>query len=258
MTVADQGGDATDDPTTVVVPVRPGPVLRLRAAGPGRRRGRDDLDELIDDLLPDVEDGPGRADAALVIAGAALVAWGTVGSGPPAALVGGAVAVGLGCVLPARSLWRAAGRRRRQRRRRALLGAGVALDVSTRAPARLVAAYELLLDRTGRLDPDIAGASVAAAHGALSEVASLLSGRPPSPGRELDYVEERAVAIERLAAALAPAPGEGVAAPGEASPAGTATVVDARDELDGLTGASTVTRLDDLAAEARARDGHRG
>ena len=47
----------------VVVPHRPGPLISL---GERRsQRGRDDLDEIIDDFLPEVEERPGWFDAAL-------------------------------------------------------------------------------------------------------------------------------------------------------------------------------------------------
>ncbi len=257
MDTADPGRDRAADGAAVVVPPQPAPVVPLHSPDARRHRGRDDLDELIDELLPDVDDGPGWADVTLIIAGAALLAWVAVGSGPSAALVGGLVAIGLGCVLPARSLWRAAGRHRERRRRRALLASGMRLDVTSDASGRLVAAYEALLVRSARVDPDVAGAAIAAAHGALVEVASLLAGRVPAPGRERDYVEQRASAVERLASALGdPAVPPDSAEP-YAEPSPAAAVVEARDELDSMTGTSTVTRLEELAAEAQARDGRR-
>ncbi len=77
------GGEG--DERVVVVPYAPGPLLR-----PGRPKRRDGLDDLIDELLPDTDEGPGPVDAALVAGGAGVVGWSVVGSPPLAATVAGA------------------------------------------------------------------------------------------------------------------------------------------------------------------------
>ena len=57
MNESDDRGVAPDRRNFVVVPHRPGPLLSLDT---GRsQRARDDLDELIDDLFPDVDERPG-------------------------------------------------------------------------------------------------------------------------------------------------------------------------------------------------------
>jgi len=224
------------DDHLVVVPHSPGPLVPLDPP----RRGRDELDELIDDLFPDTDEGPGAFDAALVAVGLVLLGWRLAG-GPPLALAGGLVALGLGCVLPVR--WLA--QRLRRRRRNATARAGVPLNVGHETTARLAGAYD-------DLGAAAAGeAEVAAAHGALLEVATLLRGRVPSSDRERTYVTERAAAIENLAAAVR----ERRSAANSGDPDGPdpALVLDARAGLDALTGPDALARLDELAAEARRR-----
>src|SRR5690606_10190225 len=123
-------------------------------------------------------------DALLVALGLGLLGWRLAG-GPAVALVGGVAALGLGCVLPVR--WLA--QRVRRRRRNAIARTGVPLHAGHEATARLVRAYD-------GLGAAASTAEVAAAHGALLEVATLLRGRPPGSDRERAYVTERAVAIE--------------------------------------------------------------
>ena len=237
------------DSDTVVVPTAPGPLLR-----PGlldtRGRERDDLDELIDELLPDSSEGPGVADAALVGGGAALLGWSALGSPPVAATVAGAVALGLGCILPLRAAWRRVADRRRARARRALMARGVPLSTTDPALVRLVAVYEEMegLDAI----PETARA---AAHAALVEVATLLGGRTPSSAKERAYVAARTASVEELVAALAEVgtgdtpDGTGLEAPGPDPD----LVVEAREELDALGGGGSLTRLDDAIAEVRSR-----
>lgn len=223
-----QGGDEG----IIVVPRAPGPVLR-----PGQR-DKDGLDDLIDELLPDTDEGPGPVDAALVAGGGALVAWSAVGSPPVAATVAGALALGLGCILPLRSGWRwLAGRRRGT-------AAGIPLRVDHHLLGRLVAAYEEL-DRV----PATTGAARAAAHGALLEVATLLGGRAPASDGETRYVGARTTAVEELVAALREVGAAAVEAPAVAPE----LVVEAREELDALGGVSALSRLDDVTAEIRSR-----
>lgn len=226
------GGQEGDDDHTVIVPLAPGGVVR-----PGPRK-RDGLDDLIDELLPDTDEGPGPTDAALLVGGAAMIAWSVFGSPPVAATVAGVAALGLGSILPLRSAWRWSAERRRRR------SGGARLRVDDPGLARLVAAYEAL-DTV----PATTAAVRAAAHGALLEVASLLDGRTPASGAENRYVEVRVTAVEALVAALRELDAVGPAADGAPAPE---LVVEAREELDAL-GGSALSRLDDLTAEARAR-----
>ena len=222
-----------DDDSVVIVPPAPGRVVR---PGP---RNKDGLDDLIDELLPDTDEGPGPTDAALVAGGAAVLAWSVLGSPPAVAAIAGAAAVGLGSILPLRSAWRWLRRRRRSRSR------SVRLRVDDAGLARLVAAYEAL-DAV----PATTDMARAAAHGALLEVASLLDGRRPASDAETRYVAARAAAVEALLAALRALDAERPVADGAPPPE---LVAEAREELDALGGISALSRLDDVTAEVRAR-----
>ncbi len=229
--------DGGSQSALVVVPSSPGPVVRLDSGG----RGRDDLDDLIDDLLPDVDGGPGWFDAGLLVVGAGLVVFALMVGAPTLVLVLGMAALALGCVLPIRAGWRRAEARRRGRRQSTILAAGIPLDVSSPATRRLVSAYEAVL----RLDVagDEGAAAMAAAHGALLEAASLLQGRAPAPGRETEYVDRRRLAVEDLAAALAL----------PAADIDATALVEARAEVEEVAGFTAVSRLEELAEEAKSR-----
>lgn len=209
---------------------------------PGGPKHRDGLDDLIDELLPDTDEGPGPVDAALVAGGVAMVGWSLVGSPPLAATVAGAAALGLGCILPVRSAWRwFAGRRRR-----AAGPGGIPLRLDDQDLARLVQAYDALDGLAATTGP-----ARAAAHGAVLEVASLLDGRTPASDGENRYVSARVAAVEALVDALrALDAGE---RPGDGPAVAPDLVVEAREELDALGGVSALSRLDDVTAEIRAR-----
>lgn len=225
------GGRDGHDDSVVIVPVTPG-----RVVWPGRH-SRDGLDDLIDELLPDTDEGPGPTDAALVAGGAAAVAWSVLGAPPVAVTVAGVAALGLGSILPLRAGWRwLVGRRRRRDLR---------LRVDGPEVARLVTAYEAL-DEV----PVTTDAARAAAHGALLEVATLLNGRPPTSDAERRYVAARTAAVEALVAALRELDSEGPPPDGAPAPE---LVVQAREELDALGGTSALSRLDDVTAEIRDR-----
>ena len=227
------------DEALVIVPPTPGRLVRPSEVG----RRRDDLDELIDELLPDTAEGPGLVDAGLLVGGLAVLGWSIVGDPPDMATAAGIVSVGLGCVLPMRAGWRRVARRRETR----LLKTGTPLRTSHPLLGRLVAAYEALDGR--RAAP---AAAVAAAHGALLEVASLLDGRAPASERERAYVEARTTAVEELLTAVRELEASEVA--GETGPAVPPDlVVEAREELDALGRTGTLSRLDDLTEEVRAR-----
>lgn len=236
----------------VIVPHVPGPLVSFDITR--SRRERDDLDELIDELLPDVEDRPGWFDAGLVLLGAGLLAWAAVGGPPTIVLVLAIIALGLGCILPMRAAWRRARQRGQQRRREALLAKGVAMDISSPVASRLVQAYDIVL----QFGPGggIGAPAAAAAHGAVLEVASLLKGRPPTSERESDYVETRAAAVQSLAAALREIPQvDAMASDGESPVLDSGALVEAREELDQIAGFNSVSRLDELTQEVRMQHG---
>lgn len=232
----------------VVVPPVPGRLIRPDL-DPTRRRHRDDLDDLIDELLPDTAEGPGPVDAALLAGGGALVGWTVLGSPDVWVTVVGVVGLGLGCVLPVRAGWRAVTGRQRSRRRVALLARGVPLRGDDPTVARLVAAYDALDGVPA--PPDSARA---AAHGAVLEVASLLEGRAPATDRERSYVDVRAAAVQGLLRALQEVE---PADPDTAAALPPDLVAEAREELEALGGVSALSRLDDVTAEVRSRGRHR-
>jgi hypothetical protein len=233
-----EGGDGS----IVVVPPAPGPLL-----WPDGDRNRDGLDELIDDLLPDTDEGPGFTDAALLAGGGGLLGWTIVGSPPAVVTVAGAVALGLGCILPLRAGWRWVASRRRSKR----LAGSLAMRADTPALARLAAAYETVDGL-----PATTASARAAAHGALLEVASLLAGGTPDSDSERRYVDARVSAVEELADALRQiVPGDpAVEEPAAVDPE---LLVAAREELDALSGASALAHLQDITAEMRARERRR-
>lgn len=233
----------------VLVPHRPGPLVSLDTSR--SERSRDDLDELIDDLLPEVEDGPGLFDAVLVGAGAGLLGWAWRGDPPGVAAVLGVVALALGCILPIRAAWRRAQQRRERRRREGLLEQGVPINVSSPTPAALIDAYEELLKLTNRSGREIADPAISAAHGALLEVASLLKSRAPTSEREVGYVDKRAAAIAELAGALRELSTGSEAAIADALGVDPDVLVEAREEVDRMGPFNSVTRLEELIAEAR-------
>lgn len=226
------GGGHDGEDRFVIVPPKPGPLVR-----PGTGKDRDGLDDLIDELLPDTDEGPGPTDAALVAGGGAVVAWALLGSPPAVATVAGVVVLGLGCILPLRWAWRwVAGRRG------AGAGAGVLLRVDHDLLARLIAGYDAVDGLAATT-----GEARAAAHGAVLEVASLLEGRTPASEGETRYVAARLSALEALVAAL------GELDDGAAPALAPDLVVEAREELDALGGVSALSRLDDVTADIRAR-----
>lgn len=229
-----------------MVPHQPGPLISLGTGRPGR--SRDDLDDLIDDLLPDVEEPPGLFDLGLIVAGLALVGWSLLAGGPTTALVVGLIGVALGSVLPLRSGWRRLEHRRTRRRHRESLRRGSPLDVSSTEVAALEKSYRELWNVTQRLDAGLAQTARAAAHGAMLEVASMLGGRAPRTRAELDYVAARTRAITDLVAALKVDADRADAATDDIA---SDLVVAARRELDELEPSNAVTQIDDLLAEQR-------
>ena len=220
-----------------------------------RRRAPDDLDALIDELLPDVGDGPGWTDGLFVVSGIAVTGWSIAASGPGWSVVVGVVAITLGCVLPARALWRRAADRRRMRALARIESRGTRLDATEPETARLVGAYRELLHALPGADPDVSGLALAAAHTAVVEVATLDGGRARTQA-EAAYITRRADAVAALASSLAnDASGCGGDGNDDAVSDPPVGVVEARDELDLLTGTSSVDRLLELAYRGAPRHG---
>lgn len=247
---SDGGDPGAPGDAFVVVPHRPGPFVVPEESN---ARDRDELDHLVDDLFPEIDDPPGWFDAGLTAVGLGLLAWAFIGEGPRIAAVLGVVAVSLAIVLPVRAAWRWLQGRSRHRRTSARLAAGVALDVSSPAVARLVAPYRSLFDATSATDPALADPARSVAHAAVTEVATLLDGRTPRTDGELRYVDERAAALTALLAELRARSDDGTttAAPEEASAADPDLVVAAREELDQLSSTGSVARIEQLTEEAR-------
>lgn len=240
----------------VVVPHRPEPLVTLDETG---GRDRDELDELIDDLFPDVDEGPGWFDAGLAASGVATVAWAQLGDAPGFVTALGAAAFGLGCILPIRTAWRWLANRSNARHMNAHLAAGVALDASSPPVAALVGSYRSLfgataVDGADAVDAATVGEARSAAHAALMDVATLLDGRTPSTDRELDYIGQRARALSDLVASL-----RARAETTRRDSAATGPVLDpdllvsAREELDQVAPVTSVSRLEELTTEARQR-----
>ena len=164
----------------VLVPNRPGALVPLADQAP--KRGRDDLDELIDDLLPDVDEGPGVFDVALVVIGLALIGWTVLGSGPGWAVLVGLGAFALGVTLPARALVRRFQSRSRRRHLAGQLDQGTLLDVTTSEVSALTSAHAELLAITERMEAGL-GSQVREA---------VLSPRATVAGAEI----ERAVLLD--------------------------------------------------------------
>ncbi len=220
----------------MVVPRSPGPV---RPVDPERRR-KDDLDQAIDEMFgPTTEDGPGRFDAALLLVGAGLVAWGLVPGGNAGALPWGALAVVLGSVLPARTMLRRFRARSVGRRLRTAARDGYLLDVSHPDVRALVGLYErcLVVARTSVFEIDI----LIAAHQAMVEVATLLDGSAPTTPQELRYIHRRIEAMSVLEDRLR----DGEQAAGDVVD-GRAVRAEALEELEEASGHSSVGQLHEL------------
>jgi hypothetical protein len=252
IVTADGPGPGSD---YVVVPTSPGPLVRPSST---ERRPHDELDAAIDELLPDVAEGPGWFDAVLAVVGAGMVAW-ALGVGNGALLACGVIVLGLGLVLPARAAWRRAADLRSRRAHASLQAGGTVIDTSTGPTQRLVAAHDAVRAGLGQVavEPDLAGTVLAAAHDALLEVAVLLQGRPPATAREVAYVEERTTALlavgEDLRSMARAAAGPGSGDDGDAH-RGDLRVA-AVEEVDALGGPTSLARLQDADAEVRDRRG---
>ena len=229
----------------VIVPARPGPLVRLGDL----ERGRDEIDELLDDVFGEPDDrGPGPVDAVLVVGGLGAIIGGQTASLPTIVTVCGSAAVALGAVLPLRSLWRRVGSARRASRLHSLLGDGVLLRTDHPSIEQLLAAHQRLLSVTAPLATAPRSRVHDVAHAALLEVASLLGGRPPGPQVEVDYVAARTHALEDLAGTVAdPRVGDGETDRRRA-------LVEARHEVEQLAGSSSLTDASEVSRELLGTD----
>jgi hypothetical protein len=229
---------------TVVVPSRPGPLVRL-ADVDGER---DEIDTVLDDVFGAPDDaGAGPLDAVLLLGGAAAVIAGLTSLVPTWVLVAGVAAFCLGAILPLRSFWRRAAAARRVARLRSMIGDGVLLQAHVPEVAALVAAHArcaagaagLVAWRRVQVD--------AVAHGAVLEVATLLDGRQPAVPSELQYVGARVAALDALADALArPTLGDAATDIDERR-----ARAEARAEVELLAGNSAVADAEALARDLR-------
>lgn len=229
----------------VVVPARPGPIVRLQDL----ERSPDDVDELLDDVFgePD-ERGPGPVDAVLVVGGLGAIIGGQAASLPTIVTVGGAAAVVLGAILPLRSLGRRLGSARRAARVKSLLGDGMLLRTDHAAVEQLLKANQQLASVAAALAESPQARVQQVAHSAVIEVASLLDGRRPVEQVEIDYIAARTRALTDLAAAVAdPRVGDGDADRRRA-------VIDARHEVEELSGTSSLTDASQLSRELLGND----
>jgi hypothetical protein len=230
----------------VVVPERAGPLIGLDTGA----RTPDEIDELVDELFgPDDDGGPSWFDGALIGGGGLVlgiafvidVTW---------LVVVGAIMIVLGLMLPVRALWRSREARRDERRRASILAEGVPLRVSDAELARLAHAYAMLgalgADRTD----DLGRRSYQLGHAAVLEVATLLHGAPVTSDAERAYVEKRIIALEGITRVLREQPTTPAIDP--------ALVVEAREQLDDLGGASALTELEQLIQDSRGRRGQQG
>jgi hypothetical protein len=237
----DEAGAGTPErPALVVVPRRPGPLIKP----PPDKRRHDDLDEVLDELFGEpTTEGPGLLDAALVVGGALLVATAWLGWLPRGLGVVGAGAAALGLVLPARSVWQRLARRRAARRLHGTLELGLPLDLGHDVVRRLTDAYERVVAATRQPRVGFAQDALEAAHLALAEVAGLLRGRPPDGPAEEEYVQARASAVAGLAQRLEAAALEGGADGGGDEPLLRDSAVRALEDFEQRTGWSSLTRI---------------
>jgi len=230
----------------VVVPARPGPIVRLGDL----MRTRDEVDDALDDVFGQPDDrGPGPVDAALLIGGVGAVVAGQAASLPTLVTIGGVIAVVLGAILPLRSLWRRVESGRHSRRLQAAIGDGVVLRADDPRVEELLAAHQGALDAAARLAVAPRARVAEVAHAAVLEVASLLAGRAPAVETEIDYVSARVRALHDLAAAAAdPRAGDGERDRRQA-------LADARVEVERLAGGSSIADAAALSRELLGTDG---
>lgn len=236
----------------VVVPRGAGPLIDVDS----NSVNEDDLDAAIDSIFgATTDERPGRLDAALVIVGLAVSAWALLTSVQGPLLFLGILATLLGIALPARSLARSTRQRRQMGKRRKAIGDGFPLDASHPATRALVGAYSACLSVAAQPGISHANEAVNAAHLAMVEAASLLSGRRPGGTEETDYVRKRTRAIQAVTDQLEHTHRAWVesrmdigihATPGDRQWA--TAVIRAREELESTTGLGSLDALAGLAS----------
>jgi hypothetical protein len=228
--ILDHGTDRNRD-RWVIVPRKAGDRLVPFSDGVER----DDVDDLVDELLgEDTTKGASAGDVLLLVGGAGLIGWG-VAVEVAVLVVCGVVAMLLGAVLPLRSLWRRLHRKRSERLLARVGGESALLNVAASSTAELAAAYEQVVAHAAPDDD----AARQVAHLAVVEVATLLNARQPAGVAELEYVRRRGEALSQLAAVMAARPVR----------AGNEQLIAARDELDALTGRGSLAQIDALVAQ---------
>lgn len=222
----------------VVVPARPGLPVSLQEL----ERGRDEIDDMLDDVFGTTDErGPGIVDAVLVAGGLAALLAGLTGAAPTFVTVLGIAAVLLGAVLPIRSLWWRFGSARRSARLGALLGDGVLLRIDDSGIQQLVGAHQRLMAASAALAPAPRARVQEVTHSALLEVASLFGRHVPVTQVDRIYVADRLRALQQLDAVLAdPRVGDGESERRQA-------LIEARHEVEQIAGNS----ITDAAALSR-------
>lgn len=246
------GAGVKSGPSIVLVPRAPSALQQLDR----EHRPADELDQLIDEVFGDTtREGPGWFDVTLVVLGAAITVWALVAGLSWVILAIGLGLVLLGVALPARSVLIAVRARRAMARRRRAFEQGYPLDLSSPSTSALAQRYSELLEVARLPGTQHPAESVAAAHQAVIEVASLLQGEPPRAPAEIDYVERRAMALGALVEALrrdhaawVDSRSDMIDEPTEARQLRARAVVEARDELDAATGLGALAELEELAA----------
>jgi len=229
-----------DPKSMVVVPARPGPLIRLNKFD----QGPDEVGEILDELFGEPDDrGPGPADAVMILGGTGAVVASQIVELPGFVFIGGVISAGLGAALPIRSLWRRVGSAHHSRKLRGLIGDGTILRIDHTSTSQLYNAHRGLVGAASSMDPEPRRRVLDIAHAAVVEVASLLDGGIPGDPAEVRYVEARTKALTDLTATVDEI---GVDKGGSEH---RRAIVEARDEVEQLTGSSSLTEAADLANE---------
>jgi hypothetical protein len=160
----------------------------------------------------------GALDLVLLFVGAAVLVWGLAVGAPAFVLVVASVVTIVGFLLPLRKL----ARRRGSHTGSTPVDADarpvgeeplLLLDLADPTSNRLAGAYRRLLATVTGRDDLVALEAAGAAHAAVGEAAMLVEGRPPVSLADLDHLDQRSEAMERLATLLAARPVERLSLP---------------------------------------------